>query len=57
MLFAGIISPKHGNMLNTHSNDFICMYIERVMSRKSTKPLMNINSDWMYNPSSGLCIN
>ena len=24
---------------------------------KCTMPLMNINSDWMHNASSGLCIN
>ena len=34
MLYARIISPKHGNTLNTRSNDFIRGYIERVMSRK-----------------------
>ena len=33
-LYARIISPKHGSALNTCSNDFMHMYIERVMSRK-----------------------
>ena len=80
--YAHIIS---GSALNTHSNDFICTYIECVMSRKRkncfvshcegesstagegrvvgvpwgkcTMAITNINSDWMSNASSGLCIN
>ena len=83
-------SPKRCSAPNTHSNDFIRRYNERVTSRKRknrfvshcegcesgvacegrvvgvpkfhswgkcTMPLTNINSDWMSNASSGLCIN
>ena len=32
--YARIISPKHGSVLNTRSNNFIRMYIERGTSRK-----------------------
>ena len=31
------ISPKHGIVFNTHTNDFIRSYIERVMSHKQKK--------------------
>ena len=30
--YACSTSPKHGSALNTHSNDFICSYIEHVTS-------------------------
>ena len=29
-----IISPKHGSMLNTRSNDFVCRHIECVTLHK-----------------------